>query len=172
MVPRTYTAKSKDWVKCPVMNHDMEDAFADEVLAELAAQRARGLTAKEVQRRTGITNSTWGNYFVQRTTRIPFSAMLAVSDVLGVLPEDMIGRARVRAARNAEAFGSPSVDRTTAELEAGLSRSGRRALDAARAAKAAELAEAGEGDVDPRQRARADVDDGIVRTVTHWGRTG
>jgi hypothetical protein len=94
------------------MNHSMESAFADEVLAELGAQRSQGLTAKEVQRRAGITNSTWGNYFVQRTTRIPLSAMLAVSDALGVLPEEMIRRARVRAEGRA-----PSIeDRLAAML--------------------------------------------------------
>jgi len=103
----------------------MESAFADEVLAEIAAQR--GLTAKEVQRRTGITQSTWGNYFVQRTTSVKLGAMLAVCEVLGVPAEEMIARARVRADRNAAA---EPVD----ELEAGLSASGRRALEKGRAA--------------------------------------
>ena len=112
------------------MNRDMESAFADEVLAEIAAQR--GLTAKEVQRRTGITQSTWGNYFVQRTTSIKLGAMLAVCDVLGVPAEEMIARARVRADRNAAA---EPVD----ELEAGLSPSGRRALEKGRAAVREEL---------------------------------
>lgn len=100
------------WVKSPNVNqnHQYESAFADEVLAEIGRQR--GLTIKEVQSRAGITSSTWGNYFRERTTRIPLGVMFAVSDALGVLPEEMMRRARLRA----EELASPAP--TAAELTA------------------------------------------------------
>jgi transcriptional regulator with XRE-family HTH domain len=86
------------WVKSPDVNQNSkryDSAFADEVLAEIARQR--GLTRTEVQERAGITSSTWGNYFRERTTRIPLGVIFAVSEALGVLPEEMMRRARLRA---------------------------------------------------------------------------
>jgi hypothetical protein len=88
---------------------NMEDAIADEILAEVARSR---VTAKAVQEATGISPGSWQNYFVQRTRHIPMPAFLSVCAVMRVLPEDMMRRARERA--------ELPESETTRELMAGL----------------------------------------------------
>lgn len=134
-----------------------QQALSDVVRAELALS---GRTAKDAYTDLGISSTAWQTYFKRRTRDIPSRVLLDVADYLGMPLSELSARAEARA----EVIGSPSVDRTTRELEAGLSRSGRRALERARR-------EAGEGGLDPRPRARADVDDGIGRTAIPWGRT-
>lgn len=133
--------------------YERQQALAAEIRAESAAQR---ITAKEIQDRIGVSSSACSNYFGKKIVRdVPMSVVADVAEVLGMDDVELLTRARARF----ESSGSPSVDRTTAELEAGLSRSGRRALEQARR-------EAGEGGVDPRGRARADQDDGIGYSAT------
>lgn len=74
-----------------VQHTALEDAFAGEVLAEVARQ---GRTHKEVQATSGIKPRTWSGYFVQRNVTIPFPAMEKVSDALGLDLEVLLRRAR------------------------------------------------------------------------------
>jgi hypothetical protein len=71
----------------------LEDALGREILAEVSAQ---GRTHKEIQTVTGIKSRTWGEYFVQKRSAIPFPAIERVCDALGVEVEVMLRRARAR----------------------------------------------------------------------------
>lgn len=77
------------------MSNSLETALADEVLAEVARQR---VSAKEMQARTGIKPRTWENYLVNRSSRIPVSAIYAMADALGVAGSELMRRAEERAA--------------------------------------------------------------------------
>lgn len=68
----------------------LEEALADEVLAEVKRQR---YTHKEMQTLSGVKQRVWGHYFVQRDRDIPFHALRAVCTVLNVKPSEMIRRA-------------------------------------------------------------------------------
>jgi hypothetical protein len=96
------------WVKSPVMNQHSrrhDKAFADEVLAEMGRQR---LPRKEMERRAGITSSTWGNY-VTGASRIPLGAMAQLEAMLSPAARQVVEeeRARLRAERGGGAAGDP-----------------------------------------------------------------
>jgi hypothetical protein len=95
-----------------VQHTALEDAFAAEVLAEVARQ---GRTHKEVQATSGIRPRTWSGYFVQRDVTIPFPAMEKVSDALGVDLEVLLRRAREQLADDAShaARARAALDRAT-----------------------------------------------------------
>lgn len=76
------------------MDTTLEHALAGEVLAEVARQQ---VTAREMQRRTGIKPRTWENYFVNRSTRIPLRVVWEIGDVLGVPGSELMRRAEARA---------------------------------------------------------------------------
>jgi len=127
-----------------------QHALAAEIRAEVAAQR---ITAKDMQRAVGVSSSAWSNWFITCTRDVPMGVVVDVAATLGMTGSELLRRAESRAET------MEPVD----ELEAGLSRSGRRALEAARAAHR----EAGGGGVDPSGRTRADEDDGAIgRTAT------
>jgi hypothetical protein len=123
-----------------------QQALAAEIRAEAAAQR---ITAKDMQRATGVSSSAWSNYFVACVRDVPIGVVIAVAEALGMTGSELLHRAEARAGQ------SPSTDPVDAELEAGLSPAARRAVERARA-------EAGENSVDPSGRARVDVDDGVM----------
>lgn len=102
--------------------YSLQDALAAEIRAEMAAQR---LSAVEMQRRAGIKHASWRNWFVTATRPVPFPEVEKVCDVLGVAPEEMVRRARVR--RDAA-----EVDASTKELLEGLRPGTRRVVHALR----------------------------------------
>jgi transcriptional regulator with XRE-family HTH domain len=116
-----------------------DKAFADEVLAEMGRQR---LPRKEMERRAGITSSTWGNY-VTGASRIPLGAIFAISEALGVLPEEMMRRARLRA-DGLDPEAQPGS--TMAQLEAMLSPAARQVVEEERARLRAERGGGAAGD--------------------------
>lgn len=126
------------------MTTPLEACIAAEVLAIAAAKRLRH---NEIQTATGINERTWRRYFVEQSRAVPVAVLMDVGDAMGVPAEQIIAAARVRLSE---------VDPISAELEAGLSPSGRRALKKAR--------EQLEGDDrDPQgPPSRADVDDGAI----------
>jgi hypothetical protein len=134
--------------------NDKQHALAAEIRAEAAAQQ---ITAKDMQTAIGVSSSAWSNYFVARTRDVPMSVVVAVAEVLGMTASELLRRAEARAS-----VDPASVSRTRAELEAGLTRSGRRALEQARKDNAERLGPV----ADPFGRTRADQDDGSI------GRTG
>lgn len=71
----------------------IEQALADEVLAEVARQR---WTHKQMQERAGIPSRTWGAYFVQRDRSIPMTAVEKVAHALGMSGSELMRRAETR----------------------------------------------------------------------------
>jgi hypothetical protein len=131
--------------------NDKQHALAAEIRAEAAAQR---ITAKQLQKTVNVSSSAWANYFNTCTRDVPMGVVVSVAEALGMTGSELLQRAEARAS-----LDSPSVSRATAELEAGLSRSGRRALEQARAEQAERM---GDAVRDPFERARADQDDGAI----------
>lgn len=82
-------------VNSHVMSRELEQALADEIVAEVARQR---YTATEMQRRTGIKSRTWQNYMVQRTRPIPLTVVYDVAAVLGLTGSELMARAEARVA--------------------------------------------------------------------------
>ncbi|NHI19933.1 hypothetical protein H9L10_03715 [Phycicoccus endophyticus] len=71
----------------------LETLTAEEVLAEAAR---KGLRHNAIQSDSGVLARAWGHYFVQRDRAIPFGALLAVCEAMGVSASDIIQRAEAR----------------------------------------------------------------------------
>lgn len=122
----------------------LEDAIAATLLNEMADQR---YTATQIQTRANVKARSWGNYYVNRSREIPTWAWVATGEALGLDPIEVIRRARALVAL---------LDPTQTELMVGLG--GRTRVQMLR-----EIARGGV--VDPKGRARGDVDDGRSRTA-------
>jgi hypothetical protein len=152
MVRSNYRQRRTACHRVQRMDDLWQQALADVVRAELALT---GRTAKDAYTALGISSTAWQTYFKRQTRDIPSRVLLDLAAYLGMPLSELSARAEARAV----SLDSPSVSRATAELEAGLSRSGRRALEQARAEQAERM---GDAVRDPFERARADQDDGAI----------
>jgi DNA-binding Xre family transcriptional regulator len=89
--------------------NEKQHALAAEIRAEMAARSPR-LTAREMQRRTGIKHASWRNWFVTAKNPVPYDELEAVCDALGVPLSELLRRAEVRRA------GMSTTDRLEAML--------------------------------------------------------
>jgi hypothetical protein len=121
-------------------------ALAAEVRAEMGRQNVK---AAHIQRALGISSTAWGTYFVQCTRDVPITVVMAVADYLGVKTSELVLRAE-------QAYAHRPTDPITAELEAGLSKAGRRALEEGRRLVREERP-GGADAVDPQRATRGKV---------------
>jgi hypothetical protein len=132
--------------------HRMDDlwqqALADVVRARLALNDR---TAKDAYTALGISSTAWQTYFKRRTRDIPSRVLLDLAAYLKMPLSELVALTEER-----EAQLRPT-NPATSELEAGLTRSGRRALEQARRDNQERM---GDAVRDPFARARADHDDG------------
>lgn len=126
-VPRNSPVELCRWRSACNTMQRMDDlwqqALADVVRAELALT---GRTAKDAYTALGISSTAWQTYFKRQTRDIPSRVLLDVAAYLGMPLSELSARAEAREVQLARQ-SSPHD-----ELEAGLSASGRRALEQAR----------------------------------------
>ena len=91
---------------------ELQYALAAEIHGEMKAQR---MTAIEIQRRTGIKQASWTNWFVTVKRPVAVSTVVLVAEALGLSTSELLRRAEVRVAQ------SPRVDPIEAELLEGMS---------------------------------------------------
>lgn len=109
-----------------------QQALADVVRAELAlADR----TAKDAYTSLGLSSTAWQTYFKKQNRDIPSRVLLALADYLGMSLSELM---RKTEAREADLMRARPASSTRAELEAGLSKRGRRAVEEGRRTAAVE----------------------------------
>ncbi len=79
----------------------IEEALADEILAEVARQR---LTRVQAQALSGVKPWVWRRYLIRRDRSMPFATFAVLCDALGVSMSDMAARIEGRRAQIAARF--------------------------------------------------------------------
>lgn len=120
---------------------------------------ARDLSIPKIRARSGVSDRSWSSYFNGHTEAVPLTQWEKIAGALGVRASTIIARAEDRL---------DALD--DSDLALLLTLSGPAAMAVMRDSRRGNATRGGGRGVDPSGRARADQDDGVVRSADPVGR--